>query len=249
MRTLVLLFLVSFFLVSSQSELDFEKANSLYNNGNYAAAAQSYESILNNGLHSAEIYYNLANSYYKQNRVGPSIYYYEKALLLKPEDKSTLNNLSFAQKMAVDKIEPIPEAGFLSFINTGAKLFALDTWAGICVCLMLIFIGFFTAYYLSYTTRKKRFYFVLGSLSFLGFTVALSLTFHKEHLSNTENYAVVLSQKIDVKLEPNLKSEAAFKLHEGAKVRLLETFQGTWSKIRLSDGKTGWISNDSFKAL
>jgi hypothetical protein len=151
--------------------------------------------------------------------------------------------------MAVDKIEPIPEAGFLSFINTAATLFVLDTWAGICVCLMLIFIGLFTAYYLSYSTRKKRLFFVLGSLSLLGFIVALSLTFHKEHLSNTENYGVVFSQEIDVKLEPNLKSEAAFKLHEGAKIRLIEAFQGTWTKIRLSDGKTGWISNDAFKAL
>lgn len=249
MRIVVSLLFGSFFWVSSQAELDFEKANSLYNEGDYAAAAQAYESILNNRLHSAEVYYNLANSYYKQNRVGPSIYYYEKALMLAPEDKSTLNNLSFAQKMAVDKIEPIPEVGFLSFINASARLSTLDTWAGVCVCLVLIFIGFFTAYYLSYSTRKKRFYFVLGSLSLLAFIVVLSLTFHKEHLSDTENYAVVFSQAVDVKLEPNLKSESVFKLHEGAKIRLLESFQGAWSKIRLSNGNTGWISNVDFKLL
>ena len=117
MRTLVLLFLVSFFLGGAQVELDFEKANSLYNEGVYAAAIQAYENILNKGLHSAEVYYNLANCYYKQNNVGHSIYYYEKALVLAPKDKSILNNLAFAQKMTVDKIEPVPEAGFLSFIN------------------------------------------------------------------------------------------------------------------------------------
>ena len=249
MRTLVLLFLVSFFLVSSQSELDFEKANSLYNNGNYAAAAQSYESILNNGLHSAEIYYNLANSYYKQNRVGPSVYYYEKALILAPKDKSILNNLAFAQKMTVDKIEPVPEAGFLNFINASAGLFRLDTWAIICVCLMLVFIGFFMAYYLSYSTRKKRLFFLLGLLSVFAIFISLSLTFQKERLLNTENYAVVFSRAIDVRLEPNLKSESVFKLHEGAKIRLMESFQENWSKIKLSDGKTGWIPNDAFKGL
>ena len=249
MRTLVLLFLVSFFLVSSQSELDFEKANSLYNNGNYAAAAQSYESILNNGLHSAEIYYNLANSYYKQSRVGPSVYYYEKALILAPKDKSILNNLAFAQKMAVDKIEPVPEAGFLNFINAYARLLPLDAWAVVCVGLMLVFIGFFTAYYLSSSSRKKRLFFLLGSLSVFALFIALSLTFQKERLLNTENYAVVFSRAIDVRLEPNLKSESVFRLHEGAKIRLLESFQETWSKIKLSDGKTGWMPNDAFKLL
>jgi uncharacterized protein YgiM (DUF1202 family) len=52
-----------------------------------------------------------------------------------------------------------------------------------------------------------------------------------------------------VRLEPNLKSESVFRLHEGAKIRLLESFQETWSKIKLSDGKTGWMPNDAFKLL
>ena len=70
MRTVVLLFLVSFFGGESQGELDFEKANSLYNEGVYAAAIQAYENILNNGLHSAEVYYNLANCYYISNGIS-----------------------------------------------------------------------------------------------------------------------------------------------------------------------------------
>ena len=249
MRTVVLLFLVSFFGGESQGELDFEKANSLYNEGVYAAAIQAYENILNNGLHSAEVYYNLANCYYKQNNVGHSIYYYEKALVLAPKDKSILNNLAFAQKMTVDKIEPVPEAGFLNFINASARLLPLDAWAVVCVGLMLVFIGFFTAYYLSSSTRKKRLFFLLGSLSVFALFIALSLTFQKERLLNTENYAVVFSQAVDVRLEPNLKSESVFRLHEGAKIRILESFQEAWSKIKLADGKTGWIPNDDFKFL
>ena len=249
MRALVLFFLASFFWSGPQGELAFEKANNLYNKGEYAAAIQAYENILISGLHSAEVYYNLANSYYKQNNVGHSIYYYEKALVLAPKDSSILNNLAFAQKMAIDKIELVPEAGFLNFINACARLFPLNTWAVICVGLMFLFIVFFTAYYLSYSTRKKRFFFLLGSLSLFALFISLSLTFQKEHLLGTENYGVVFSQPIDVKLEPNLKSESVFKLHEGAKFRILESFQEAWSKIKLADGKAGWIPNDVFKLL
>lgn len=249
MRVLALCFLASFFWGGSQGELDFKKANSLYNEGDYGAAIQAYEKIIDSGLHSAEVYYNLANCYYKQNNVSHSIYYYEKALVLAPKDKSILNNLAFAQKMTIDKIEPVPEAGFLNFINTSARLFPLNTWAAICVGLMFVFIGFFTAYYLSYSTRKKRFFFLLGSLSFFSLFISLSLTFQKEHLLNIENYGVIFRKAIDVKLEPSLKSESVFKLHEGTKIRILESFQDAWSKIKLTDGKTGWIPNDGFKLL
>jgi hypothetical protein len=114
---------------------------------------------------------------------------------------------------------------------------------------MLIFIGFFTAYYLSSSTKKKRLFFLLGSLSVFALFIGLSLTFQKERLLNTENYGIVFSQAIDVRLEPSLKSESVFRLHEGAKIRLLESFQGAWSKIKLADGKTGWIPNDDFKFL
>ena len=229
--------------------MGFEKANSLYNEGAYNAAIQAYENILEGGFHSAEVYYNLGNCYYKQNNIAYSIYYYEKASVLAPSDKSIVNNLAFARKMTVDKIEPVPEAGFLNFINASARLLPLDAWAVVCVGLMLVFVGFFTAYYLSSSTRKKRLFFLLGSLSFFALFISLSLTFQKERLLNTENYAIVFSQAIDVRLEPNLKSESVFTVHEGVKIRLIESFQGSWSKIQLSDGKTGWISNTAYKAL
>jgi len=97
---------------SSQAGESFESGNQFYNSGNYQKAASEYRSVLSENLHSASLYYNLANCYYKLNEVALSIFYYEKALLLDPASKDIEINLGFAQKMTVDSIEQIPESGF-----------------------------------------------------------------------------------------------------------------------------------------
>jgi tetratricopeptide (TPR) repeat protein len=149
-------------LAGAQNNPEFDKGNALYNDGDYKAAIQAYEVILEKGLHSAELYYNLANCFYKLNKVGPTIYFYEKALMLDPKDTAILNNLAFAEKMRIDKIELIPEVGLVKLIKNIVDLFKLDTWAFVCIGFMLAFVGFFIAYYLNQSAKKKRLFFVLG---------------------------------------------------------------------------------------
>ncbi|MEX0315389.1 MAG: tetratricopeptide repeat protein, partial [Allomuricauda sp.] len=91
-------FFMCYFGIAQNTAL-FNRATEQYNEGEYTKAIESYERILENGEHSAELYFNLGNCYYKLNAIGPSIFYYEKALLLKPNDSEILNNLSYAQNM------------------------------------------------------------------------------------------------------------------------------------------------------
>ena len=57
-----------------QSNEAFEEANACYNDGDYQEAIDIYTSILEEGQHSAELYYNIGNAHYKLNNVAPSIY-------------------------------------------------------------------------------------------------------------------------------------------------------------------------------
>lgn len=100
MKKYILLFIFTFqFALASESiDATFKKANDLYNKGDYEQALQSFESIINQGNESADLYFNIANCYYKLGKVAPSIYNYEKALLLNPDDEAIQTNLSFAQK-------------------------------------------------------------------------------------------------------------------------------------------------------
>lgn len=85
------------FLGNAQNEAVFNRATDAYNNGDYQKAIDYYSDILDNGEHSAELYFNLGNAFYKLNEIAPSIYNYEKALLLAPNDEEIQNNLSYAK--------------------------------------------------------------------------------------------------------------------------------------------------------
>ena len=121
-------FLVCFLSLSfgfAQNETLFNEATELYNNGEYSAAIENYEEILENGEHSASLYFNLGNCYYKLNSIGPSIYYYEKALLLSPNNEEIKNNLRFAQNMRLDAIEEMPKTELSRIYNSIIGMFKI----------------------------------------------------------------------------------------------------------------------------
>ena len=60
--------------------------------------------------------------------------------------------------------------------------------------------------------------------------------------------AIIFAQQSDVKSAPTNASEISFELHEGTKVELLESLDG-WKKIKISDGKIGWIASSDIKEL
>ena len=118
----------------------FEKGNDLYKNGKYEQAIDAYNSELSGKKHSAELYFNLANCYYKLNKVAPAIYNYEKALVLKPNDGDIANNLKFAQKRTVDEIKVVPKVGFEKLLRDFTAKYHYNTWAWISVGFSALFL-------------------------------------------------------------------------------------------------------------
>ncbi len=71
----------------------WDLANTAYVNGDYAGAIAIYESILDRGLASARLYYNLGNAYFKEDRTGKAILFYRRALRLRPGNEDVRHNL------------------------------------------------------------------------------------------------------------------------------------------------------------
>lgn len=249
MKKLSYIFIFLFSLgIFSQNQTVFKEANALYNDAKYQDAIDKYESILKSGQHSAELYFNLGNANYKLNRIAPSIYYYEKALRLDPNDTEILNNMAFAQNMTIDAIEQVPEVGISKFVNRIINILGFDAWAKLSIVFMLLFAGLFIAYYFVFSTNRKRLAFIGSNASLFLMLVALFFAFQKYNLVQKDKPAIVFSQEAEVKSEPNLRSSEAFRIHEGTKVQILDTVNN-WKKIKLVDGKSGWIPSDDIKAL
>lgn len=103
-------------------------------------------------------------------------------------------------------------------------------------------------YHFSYRTSKKRIAFIISVLSLLIGCFSVAMAFQKDRLNKKDNPAIVFAQESRVKVDPNQTSEEVFRLHEGTKVQVLDTYED-WKKIQLSDNSTGWIPSKDIKLL
>ena len=76
----------------------------------------------------------------------------------------------------------------------------------------------------------------------------MAITYNQYNFAKNEIYAIVFSEKVDVKNGPTLSSENIFTLHEGTKVKVLDAVDH-WKKIKLVDGEIGWIDAKEIKLL
>jgi len=249
MKKLIFLLALCFSLgATAQNSQVFEAANEAYAAGNYEEAIAQYEQILENGQTSAALHYNLGNSYYKLNRVAPSIYHYEKALQLKPGDEDVQNNLEFAKNMAIDAIGEEENTGFRGIFETSTTAFSASGWGWVAIFCMMAFVIFFLAYYFIRKTMVKRLLFI-GAMFFLVIAISSAVVAAtKQNFQQERDYAIIFSEEVEIKNEPSPRAENAFLLHEGAKVKITEDFQG-WVGVELPNGSRGWLEEDNLKRL
>ena len=235
--------------VFAQSAEDlFVKANDEYKLEKYNEAIKTYGEIEALGLVSSELYYNLGNCYYKLNKVAPSIYNYEKALLLNPLNEDAQNNLVFAKRLTIDNIEELPKSVFQKIDESFVKKLSYNEWSIVSVLLSIVGAVLFLLFYFSYTPSKKRLFFVTSVLSFLLLILSSVFAIKEFSYSKTNLKAIVFSQQTEIKNAPTSNSEIVFTLHEGTEVDVLDTVDN-WKKIRIADGKIGWVLSEKIKLL
>ena len=245
MRLLFLILLINY---SFSQNSDFDEANLLYNEGEYMDAIEVYLGIIDDGLHSADLYFNIGNSYYKINDTPNSIFYYEKALLLDPDNESVKNNLAYAQNMLIDKIETLPKNQITALFDSILSVFSYEYWQFFTILFQLLFVIFFILFFISKNSVLKRKYFTYSSTSLLIFIITLIISINSKNNYLKTDPAILFDKEVSFRSEPNLRSEEIFKLHEGLKINIKETIND-WTLIELSNGSEGWIPTVSFRKI
>lgn len=235
-------------LSAQQADSLFSQANKLYQKEQYSDALKSYKTIEDNNVQSDKLFYNIANANYKLNRVAPAIYYYEKALMLNPNNADAKFNLKFAEQMTLDNIEPLPKTFSQKISDNIIQKLSYNTWAWLAVSLSLLFAVLVLSYHFSYNTVNKRFYFVTSIACVVLVLITIVFAYHNFNTIKSNNPAIIFAQQVDVKSAPTMSSEVNFQLHEGTKVQILERLDN-WDKIKIADGKIGWIVTDELKEL
>ncbi len=229
-------------------EAIWDAANDAYINSEYEKAARLYESILADGLFSMKLYYNLANAYFRNGEIGKAILYYNRALVLAPNNDDVRHNLAIAESYTKDKIEEVPEFFFNSWMRTVRNTLSCSSWTFVSLALLALTLALGIVYLLSQriAARKGGFYGMLASL--LLFIVATSFAASERHKMTDREQAVVMSGTASVKSSPDRSATDLFVLHEGTKVRIVETVED-WSEIVIADGKKGWIENGKIERI
>ena len=245
---LPVLFLCCSMALGQEKETTFENANSAYNAGQYENAVMLYKEILESGRHSAELYFNLANSYYRLNQVGESIFYFEKAKQLNPTDEDINVNSNFAQNMAIDAVEVLPKSQITQLREKTIDLFSQDAWAYFIILLAWFLVFFWGLYLWNKVPVIKRTFFIFSIVLGLLLMGSLSIAVIKSSKTADTTYGILFNKKIEVWAEPNSRAEVLFLLHQGTKVQMLDQLQD-WRKIRIANGSEGWIKNGRVRSL
>ncbi|MCX6170560.1 MAG: tetratricopeptide repeat protein [Ignavibacteriales bacterium] len=230
----------------AQSHDDLMKsANKYYQEGNYQLAAESYQKILGQGFESGALYYNLGNAYFKAGKLGSAIYSYEKGLKIEPNDEDLAYNLKIANSRTVDKITELPKLFLVSWWEGLVTSLNVSGWSFIVILIFWILLASIAVYIFSRRSILQKISFLSSSTSLALLIIAAVLLFARVNREAATDYGILLDQMYSVKVSPDSKSNDAFVIHEGIKFAI-EDHVNDWTKIRLIDGKVGWIQKGSF---
>jgi tetratricopeptide (TPR) repeat protein len=218
----------------------FDQANQFYQQNKFAEARDAYEKILQNGYVGGEVYYNLGNSYYKLGDAGKAILNYERAVRLMPGDDDLKHNLQLANLLITDKIEATPRLFLWDYWDGIKGAFALAVLTWICYGILVVLIGSVCVIILSRSYSLRRVGLFSGSISTVLLIFFLFVFVGKIGDVTRTDEAIVTAKITTAKNSPDEKSTDAFVLHSGVKVQITDGVN-KWVKIRLADGKVGWV--------
>ncbi|OGW91335.1 MAG: hypothetical protein A3D28_02515 [Omnitrophica bacterium RIFCSPHIGHO2_02_FULL_63_14] len=236
MRHLVLLFgLLAATATLADNSTAFVEGGARYQAGDFKGAAALYESLVDAGLGTADVHYNLGNVYFRLGLEGKALAAYERALRVRPRDADALWNRELLKSVLADRIESRPP-GWLVWleavsIDELARVFS----AALCLCALLAVGGYFKP-----GARAWR---PLRTVALLLLLAAAAL-FAGKWSQVKDPRAVVIEKEVTARYGPSVRESRAFVLHEGALARVTDQTD-EWYRLMLPGRQSGWVPKNS----
>ena len=217
----------------------WKRGNEAHLRGDYAAAAKAYEHLQRQPIPSADVYYNLGVTYFRQQQLGRAIWAFERALVLAPDDEDARFNLVQARKLAGqrthDKLEGIEREPWwiraVTYVSPSTEVWLFCGLYLGCFALLFLRRGMAHDARLAVTTGAV----ILG----VGAALAGLLVLGRMQLDRIP-MAIVLPDKVAVKEGADENFRTSFEVHAGLRVRLLASEQD-WVRLRLANGLEGFV--------
>jgi hypothetical protein len=150
--------------------------------------------------------------------------------------------------MITDRIEATPRLFLWDYWDGIKGALSLSTLTWVCYGLFVLLIVSIGVVVLARTYQLRRLGLFGGSISTAVLLLFVLLLVGKIGEVNRTDAAVVTAKITTVKNSPDSKSSDAFVLHSGVKVQITDGVN-EWLKIRLADGKVGWMEKSAAEVI
>ena len=224
-------------------------ANQAYVEGRWADAVADYELISGMGFESASLYCNTGDAWFKDGNIPMAILFYERALKLDPSYSDARYNLELLNSTIQDRIDIVPEFILKVWAKDICYIMDSDAWAVWFLVFVALTLGLVLLFLLAPTAAGRRTGFFTGIVTLLLAVSSLSFSIWQRNDYMDADSAIVMRPVTSVKSSPSAEaSKDLFILHEGTKVRILDTV-GKWNNISLADGRQGWLPSDDLAVI
>lgn len=246
MAILVLLISVMNTSGSVDNNTVWQQANRAYKQKQYDSAVFYYEQLAIQKPQNSDIYYNLANAYYRLNEVAPAVLNYERALKIAPEHKQAKENLMLAQERISNRIHSTEPIFFISWWKSITRPGLATLWSVSAFIFFTLFILgiYLKRYSASFSSRIPAQ--INGALLFI-FIILFVLGISSAKNSASDSEAVVM-QKDTPLMNNDLKGKPLLLIPEGTTVTIRSDRDG-WLEVSLPDGRAGWVRQDQLSRI
>jgi tetratricopeptide (TPR) repeat protein len=239
----VVIFLCALGTVTSafaQPDSKFNKANQQYAQGHFKEAITNYEALVHEGQWNANLFYDLANAYFRTRDFGRAILNYERALALDQHHPEATANLQIARdESRALELQPTKLERYLQFasINQYTMAAAVALWLGIFGIVALFF-----------ARRRSATRMSLSIVCLLVCAAAVSAIYTLEKGSNGRALAIVTGTDVQARLATADTANSVLALPAGSEIKILST-RGDWMYAALPNDLRGWIQTKNVEQV
>lgn len=245
----LLLLILAFFATTGAKAVSpataWQRANAFYQQKQYDSAAYYFEQIAATRPADPAVFYNLGNTYYRLNRIGPAVLNYERALKRKPDYKEARENLLLTQSRIPGFIPPAKDIFFLRWWHAATAPGLIGLWS---VLSLLLFIGLIGL--LLYRRLNKGNVYIrpqIPGMIFMLWLFSLLLAFSAAYAMLRDVHGVILTDNTAVNAT-DPKNKIPGGLPEGTTVRILSR-QGSLYEVELPDGRSGFVAGAALQLV
>lgn len=253
MKRWALLVVVAILLVPMSARADsgttFRDANQAYQEGRFAEAAAGYETLVAAGIEHEDLYYNLGNAYFRDGKLGPAIYNYERALRIDPDFEDANFNLEVAREAVAERVtDRLKGAEADPWWVRAATFFSLsELTVAFLLFDVLFFAGLIALRFLATGFARTG---LIATTAFVGAALLLSLVLLRTnvYVQREVHQGVVVADSVVLREGAHQNAAERGKLHPGVRVRVRGRDAG-WLRIGLANGMEGWVPDNAIGRL